>query len=338
MRRFLLVFGSAVGPMMGPMRRTLAFILSLYLVALAGAVHAESIDVVARAVPLFVENPERTEIGRLRYRGGLEMASPDPRFGGLSGLVVSPDGSWFTAVSDRGTLFRGRLDHSPAGRLVGIGDVGARPLGNLNGRPLTKKAIADAESLALTGDGGLYVAFERRHRIWRYGADGHPLVVPTPKELRRARRNGGIEALARLGDGRLLALTEGPVAGTTTNGWVGGGSNGWTPVVIARRDDFKPTGAAVLPDGAILVLERRYSPVLGPAARVMRIPIAALDGPSPIWGEPLGELLFPATVDNFEGIAVRQGSNGETLIYLLSDDNFNILQRTLLLMFELTSQ
>jgi len=40
-------------------------------------------------------------------------------------------------------------------------------------------------------------------------------------------------------------------------------------------------------------------------------------------------------VDNFEGIAVRQDSNGDTLVYIVSDDNYSPLQRTLLLQFRL---
>jgi hypothetical protein len=41
-------------------------------------------------------------------------------------------------------------------------------------------------------------------------------------------------------------------------------------------------------------------------------------------------------VDNLEGVAVTKGARGETLLWLISDDNFNALQRNLLLMFELT--
>jgi hypothetical protein len=37
-----------------------------------------------------------------------------------------------------------------------------------------------------------------------------------------------------------------------------------------------------------------------------------------------------------EGVSARRGPNGETLVYVVSDDNFNApLQRTLLMMFEL---
>jgi hypothetical protein len=41
-----------------------------------------------------------------------------------------------------------------------------------------------------------------------------------------------------------------------------------------------------------------------------------------------------ANIDNMEGLAVRRGPKGETLLYILSDDNYSPLQRTLLLMFE----
>jgi len=53
-------------------------------------------------------------------------------------------------------------------------------------------------------------------------------------------------------------------------------------------------------------------------------------------GEVLAELSFQdANIDNMEGIAVRRGKNGETFLYLIADNNYSPLQRTVLLMFEL---
>ena len=49
----------------------------------------------------------------------------------------------------------------------------------------------------------------------------------------------------------------------------------------------------------------------------------------------LARLAPPYTVDNFEGLAVFPDKRGGTIIYILSDDNFNPLQRTLLLQFRL---
>jgi len=51
--------------------------------------------------------------------------------------------------------------------------------------------------------------------------------------------------------------------------------------------------------------------------------------------EALAELRQPLTVDNFEAVDAIRGPAGETLIYLLSDDNFSPLQRSLLLLFAL---
>jgi hypothetical protein len=52
-------------------------------------------------------------------------------------------------------------------------------------------------------------------------------------------------------------------------------------------------------------------------------------------GEVLANLSFQdANIDNMEGLAVRRGPRGETLLYVISDDNYWRLQRTLLLMFE----
>ena len=42
----------------------------------------------------------------------------------------------------------------------------------------------------------------------------------------------------------------------------------------------------------------------------------------------------PLTVDNFEGLAVREEA-GRTFLYIVSDDNFSGSQRTLLMKFEL---
>ena len=41
------------------------------------------------------------------------------------------------------------------------------------------------------------------------------------------------------------------------------------------------------------------------------------------------------TIDNFEGIAARQMPDGSVRLYVISDDNFSIIQRTLLLQFML---
>jgi hypothetical protein len=52
-----------------------------------------------------------------------------------------------------------------------------------------------------------------------------------------------------------------------------------------------------------------------------------------------GPVIFEADgshqIDNLEGLSVHRGAGGETVLTMISDDNFSLLQRTLLLEFTL---
>ena len=96
---------------------------------------------------------------------------------------------------------------------------------------------------------------------------------------------------------------------------------------------FRPTGAATLDNGDVVVLERRFTVIGGVAARLRLLKNVATGN---LEGKVIAELIPPVSVDNMEGIAVRRDPSGNYLIYLLSDDNFFPVQRTLLLIFELT--
>jgi hypothetical protein len=118
-------------------------------------------------------------------------------------------------------------------------------------------------------------------------------------------------------------------------GWVSD-ADGWSPLTYALSDGFVVTDLATLPSGDVLVLERRYALRIGVAARVRRIAKGAIAPGAELAGELLAELRPPLTVDNMEGLAARrEAATGKTLIYMISDDNYSITQRTLLLMFEL---
>jgi hypothetical protein len=43
-------------------------------------------------------------------------------------------------------------------------------------------------------------------------------------------------------------------------------------------------------------------------------------------------------IDNMEGIAVHRPAGGETIITLVSDDNFSVIQRNLLLQFAVVGE
>ena len=297
------------------------------------------IQITARPVMLDPRDPAADRVGQLAYRGGVSLTANDARFGGWSDVDISDDGMRLTAISDRGFWFEAVVEYDEKGGLAQLKEGRLGYLLNLGGRR-QPGLIGDAEGLARAPDGSFFVSYERRPRIWLYPAadppfSAPPRVVPQPPGASAMPENGGIEALVRLPGGRLLALSEElKTEGGAHVGWVGDGRS-WSRVTYEAGTDFKPTGAARLPDGDVLVLERRFTRMTVPAARIVRVRAEALRPGAHIVGKEIALIEPPLTFDNFEGISVRQGSGGETLIFLLSDDNYFFLQRTLLLMFEL---
>ena len=92
--------------------------------------------------------------------------------------------------------------------------------------------------------------------------------------------------------------------------------------------DWRITGMDRDPEGTgWFVVQRRFREPADARARVRRMDRSGTMGPVLI------ELALPSTTDNFEGIAVVAEDDGVRL-HLLSDDNSNDRQRTLLLAFD----
>jgi hypothetical protein len=321
----------------------LSALVCLAVLVAPAAQAADAVAIQAAPVSLHPNELDRNSVGRLVYRGGVVLTSTDGRFGGLSDLNVSPDGRRLLAISDRGHWLEGELLYDAAGRLAGLSNGRLGPLDDFHGRPLMGLA-GDAEGLAVYPDGSLLVAFERRHRLWLYPPSDPPFarpprVVPLPRNAGAMPENGGLEALLRLSGGRLVALSEELMDGRHHVGWIGDGIV-WEELRYRAAVDFKPTGMTQIPTGGahggdVLVLERRFTILDGPGARITLHRRSAWRPSAVLEGEELAVIRQPLTVDNFEGIAAARGPRGEARIYLLSDDNFSFWQRTLLLMFEL---
>jgi hypothetical protein len=296
------------------------------------------VDVRAEPVPLNPANPKQTTIGRLRYRGGVHLTSDDKLFGGFSSLRLSPDGRRLTLVSDEGSWLTGRIVHDD-GLLAGLADVEMGPLLDLEGKALQDKDSRDAEALAMLADGSFVVGFERRHRLWRYSGDhgrlkGPATVVPPPPGRLEAPVNGGIESLVVRARGRLLALTEYWIQADLITAWMEGPDD-WQPLGYRFERALRPSDAALLPGGDLIVLERAYSQERGiVGVRLRQITPQLLRPGAALGGRLVADIAPPLTLDNLEGIDCSS-SRGETLCYLVSDDNFNPEQRTLLLLFAL---
>ncbi len=303
-------------------------------------------------------NPEdrtETKTGALTWEGGIEISSSDPEFGGWSGLAISPDGSALLAVSDEGRWLTAILLYDERGRLSGLAEAKISPMLGLDGQPISGKALGDAESLVIDSGksetllGNAYVGFERAHRIWRYdleksGAGAKPEQLLTQRHFGRLNLNAGIESLELLppsngsGEPRLMAITEETLdpRGNIKAFIADGHDISW--FAIEPREPYKPTDMARLPNGAILLLERRFPMLAGVGLQLRRIAADDIKPDAIVDGEVLVDVGQRYSIDNMEGIAVREGENGDLLVYMISDNNFNALQRTLLLMFRLPGE
>ncbi len=72
--------------------------------------------------------------------------------------------------------------------------------------------------------------------------------------------------------------------------------------------------------------------------RIRRIPLAAIKPGALVDGAPLISADLAYQIDNMEGIGVSRDAPGDTILTLVSDDNFSALQRTLLLQFKLVDK
>lgn len=306
-------------------------------------VGAQPLDLAIRSEPLLLklDEPGLRRIGKLIWRGGVSMTSDSPNFGGWSDLHVSPDGRTLTAISDLGSWLTATIEQDAAGNLIGLDRARIGSLRGLDGNPLSGKLETDAEGLVAMPDGSWLVSFERNQRIWRYPTlDGTPVPINLPEDFSRQPENGGVEALTLLPDGRIAAISEDySTAPGTVVGWIGqpAGDNrySWQSFQYATIPDFSPTAMASLPGGGFVTLERAFDMARGVRVRVMRVEAADLQPGATVRARELARLVPPAAVDNLEGIAATTGARGETLLWLISDDNFNSLQRNLLLLFEL---
>lgn len=252
------------------------------------------------------------------YAGGLVLRGPDLH--GLSDLKIHENRAW--AVSDFGSLVRFDIVLDRNGRLTSATNAISRSLTGPDGAVLAPKENADAEGLAILAGGEVLVSFERDHRIWSYGAGFTLAASPVPSPGVAFPDNEGMEGLAPDGDG-WLALGEGGGAWLCDRG----GCAPLSDPMPTPADGFRFTGADRDPHGGWFVVERLFVPPLNMQARVRHL------SPEGVLSEPLIQLSPPASTDNFEGIAAVETATG-TRLYILSDDNDNFVQKTLLLAFD----
>lgn len=288
--------------------------------------------IAATPIALDPADPQRRRVGSLVFLGGWHLTSPDPAFGGFSAIAVK--GGRITLLSDGGNLVAFTLGRN--GRVAGpsFGRLSAGP-----GRGWEKRD-RDAEAMAIGPDGTRWVGFESRAAIFRYAANGRVTGWTIPRAMRRWSVNGGVESLVRLPDGRFVAIAEQSRRGEGRA----------RPALIFKGDPIahpapsrfrylppagaSPSDAAALPDGSLLMVNRRFRLPFRFSAELTHVPAAAIRAGGLVRGTSVANLDAPLIHDNWEGVAVTQEA-GVTIVWLVSDDNESVLQRTLLLKFRL---
>lgn len=290
-------------------------------------------DVVVRARAWAPEGGWPRRIGRLEPVGAVTLSADDPAFGSFSGLalwrgqaILLGDGGTFVRLAIRGrtltTLASGSLPGGP-----GTG---------------WSKLDRDAESLTVEpATGTLWVGFERANAIFRYA----PLFArwqkwSAPRPMRQWRSNSGAESLARLPDGRFIALAEaGDWAKREWPGVVFAGDPA-DPATRAMRFRYRPprtvvpSDATALPNGDLLVLHRRWDGLLRFTVRLARVPASAIRPGALAVGREIAVLPPELLGENAEGIAVTR-ERGETMVWIVTDNDGYWWRRTILAKFRL---
>ena len=309
---------------------------ALFTVASAVGSGQETVSVTAVPITQFKSGSDERLFGPLEFLGGIEFSSTDNRVQSLSSIRFRPDGTQFVSVSDKGQWLTARIERDADGRLSGISKAAVSAILLRSGHAGSKIA-SDAEGLALR-DGEALVSFEQRHRVDAYPDPGIGTAAPR-NELRR---NAGLETLvasppASPLKGGLVAIAERSLdkSGNLFAAVLDGPLKGQFTVV--RHDPYDATDGAFLPDGDLLLLERRFSFLGGVGMRIRRIKGGEIRPGAIVDGEVLIDADMGYAIDNMEGIDVVAGPDGRPHIILLSDDNGSIFQRNVMLEFRLNA-
>ena len=262
--------------------------------------------------------------GVWEYRGDGEA------FGGFSALIALHNNT-LRAFSDRGVRFTFRQPDKPQEPFAFGGRV--RPPTMLDVQLVTPGywgRLWDIESATIGPKGQYWLGYENVHAVQRFSLTSEVEDVRVIEEEVEWGKNSGAEAMVRLRDGRFVIIPEWGGEGLIYRG---------DPVTHPdpTRFTYEPpirgygiTDAKQLPDGRLIILTRKV--VWGLPPFEPRIAIAEL----PRKGEPqvmkpefvlnLAETVPP---ENYEGIALRERGDGMLDVWLISDDNASIMQRTL---------
>ena len=309
----------------------LLLLLSSFAPSRAHKPFNNSQTITARALP-GIASGER--IGALTLVEAWELSSPHSQFGGLSGLALTGDRA-FLMINDAAYRLRFALNADGTVRRASFHRLPPPFAGYLG------KFHYDAEALAHDPATGRYwTAMEGTGQIWAFEGDDRRRTRVRQPVLDSWPENGGAEVLARLTDGRFIALSERAGLSGRHEGVMFSGDPARRTTTRFRffhdpGEQGAPTDAAALPDGRMILIHRKlgWSPVF-----TTSIAIADPRGLRPgdvLTSRPIAVIRDPRLAENYEGAAVVSEADGTLTLWLVSDDNQQDWQRTRLLRFRI---
>ncbi len=319
-------------------------LVTVAMVAPLTSTRAAPVEILAQTIEQYQSRPIGDKIGNLIWRGGLVLEGPD-NFGGISGLTFISENQWI-AVTDRGQFISGVLSFD-RGQIIGLDKVEMVPIRNSSGNPLPRNYSRDAEAIDTIYRYGrpaaIRVSFENLTRVADFDIlsarpSGPAREVPIPKWLSDLRTNKSLESAC-------IATSASPIAGSTLlitenqrtsennhSAWLLGNRDKGA-LSLAADGGFSPTDCKFLPDGDLLILER------GTGFFTFTMQVRRFKAQDVRKGALLtGEVILSGSggdIDNMEALGLRKAEDGSIRIVIMSDDNFNDWERTLLLEFEL---
>lgn len=290
-------------------------------------------DLVVTATRFVAEGGWPARVGMLQPIGALSLTANQPGFGGFSALALHRGQA--ILLNDGGNVVRLRIRG---------GVLSTEAVATLADGPGTgwRKESRDSESMVVDADSGrVWVGYERVNEIWRY-APGltRGEAWSRPAAMRDWGKNSGAESLVRLADGRFLALREGWINATGPRAaalFAGDPADPATPVSNLRYlppAGYAPSDAALLTNGDVLVLNRRWRMPLRFDAVLVRIPRARIHAGSLMHGVTVARFGTTLGGENAEGVAVAR-EEGRTMIWLVTDNDGAAWRRTILAKFRL---
>jgi hypothetical protein len=323
---------------MFPLLLRFTLLIGILAVSVGGlriSYRSNSQNIALKPLPLDPAHPGQRRIGPFLFLNAWELGSGNSDFGGISALTALGDGR-FIGLSDAGTVIGFGLNNNTKTDRPFIAPLPT---------PVTSKdknLDRDTEGIAYDAESKrFWVSYEGNHAIRRFTSSlARTDAKSAPMPMRKWGANKGGETIIRLQDGRFLVFSEsaempdGSYMALLFSGDPVEKGTRYSVFGYRPPDGYMPTDGTQLPDGRLLMLNRTVTVPGGFSAKLTTLDPAEIFQGKTLTSKELITLSAPLLIDNMEGLTTTQ-ENGRTIIWMISDNNFNAWQRTILMKFAL---